>query len=78
MKTAISIPDEVYRVAEDFARSRKLSRSKLFARAVAEYVSRHRQENVTEQLNKVYEKESSAPDPVMQKIAAKSLAKEKW
>lgn len=42
MKTAISIPDELFRQVEHCARRRKVSRSRLFADAVREYLARQR------------------------------------
>ena len=41
MKTAVSIPDEVFESAERLARRTKKSRSRLFSDAVREYVARH-------------------------------------
>ena len=41
MKTAISIPDDVFQGAERLARRTKKSRSQLFSDAVREYISRH-------------------------------------
>ena len=42
MKTAISIPDETFEAAETLAGRLGLSRSELYATAVAEYLARHR------------------------------------
>ncbi len=53
MKTAISIPDEVFRDAERLAERLDLSRSQLYSEAVAEYVSSHDRETVTERLDAV-------------------------
>jgi metal-responsive CopG/Arc/MetJ family transcriptional regulator len=78
MKTAISMPDEVFRTAEQYARERKLSRSALFTRAVEEYLAHHRQEGVTERLDRVYTTEVSRLDPVLQKVQFASLPKEEW
>lgn len=78
MKTAISIPDAVFKTADSFARRRKLSRSAVFTLAVTEFLSRHRQEDVTEQLNRVYAKEESALDPVLNQLQFASLPKGKW
>jgi metal-responsive CopG/Arc/MetJ family transcriptional regulator len=78
MKTAISMPDEVFRTAEHYARERKLSRSALFTRAVEEYLAHHRQEGVTERLDRVYTTEVSRLDPVLQKVQFASLPKEEW
>jgi len=53
MKTAVSIPDEVFAKAERLARRMKKSRSELFSNALAEYVARHAPDHVTETMNKV-------------------------
>lgn len=53
MKTAISIPDDVFQVAERLARRTKKSRSQLFSDAVREYVARHAPDEVTEAMNQV-------------------------
>ena len=59
MKTAISIPDELFQSADDLAKELGTTRSGLYAQAVAEYVAKHRQADVTAQLNKVHGKAPS-------------------
>ena len=54
MKTAISIRDEIFQAAERTAQALGLSRSELYARAVAEFVARHSAERVTSGLDAVY------------------------
>jgi metal-responsive CopG/Arc/MetJ family transcriptional regulator len=49
MKTAISIPDDVFAGAERLARRTKKSRSQLFSDAVREYLARHTAEEVTDE-----------------------------
>jgi metal-responsive CopG/Arc/MetJ family transcriptional regulator len=78
MKTAISVPDEVFRTADRFARRRKLSRSALFTQAVEEFLAHHRREGVTDQLNRVYEHEHSALDPLIGGMQAMTVPKEEW
>ena len=56
MKTAISLPDRLYDEAEKTARSMGIPRSQLFAKALEEFIERHKRENVTERLNRVYSK----------------------
>ena len=51
MKTAISIPDDVFTRADALARELKQSRSQLYTRAVREYVARHSADEVTAALN---------------------------
>ncbi len=53
MKTAVSIPDEVFEKAERLAQRAKRSRSELFSAALAEYVARHAPDEVTEAINRV-------------------------
>ena len=55
MKTAISLPDALYEDAEQTARAMGIPRSQLFARAVSEFIKRHKREKITERLNEVYE-----------------------
>jgi predicted transcriptional regulator len=53
MKTAVSIPDEVFEKADRLARRAKRSRSELFSAALAEYVARHAPDEVTDAMNRV-------------------------
>jgi hypothetical protein len=53
MKTAVSIPDEVFQGAERLARRTKKSRSQLFSDAVREYVARHAPDEVTDAMDEV-------------------------
>ncbi len=53
MKTAISIPDDLFADAEELARELKKSRSRLYGDALREYVARHSTESVTEALDRV-------------------------
>src|SRR5207302_10510760 len=48
MKTAISIPDDVYAEVERLARRLNRSRSRLYADAAREYVARHDPDAVTD------------------------------
>ena len=78
MKTAISIPDDVFSAAENFAHQSHLSRSALFTRALVEFLSRRRNEGVTERLNRLYDKENSPLDPALSTMQASAVSKEKW
>jgi len=78
MKTAISIPDEVFEEAERAAKRLGVSRSELYATAVRDYVERHRDENITEKLNQVYEDIDSSLSPELERMQSASLTKEDW
>jgi len=51
MKTAVSIPDEIFEEAERLARRTKRSRSRLFSDALREYVATRTPEKLTRQMN---------------------------
>ena len=53
MKTAVSIPDEVFEKVERLARREGRSRSEVFSAALAEYVARHAPDEVTDAMNRV-------------------------
>ena len=78
MKTAISIPDSVFQAAEGLAHRLGISRSELYAKAVAEYMEVHKYHNVTEKLNEIYGEESSAVDEELYTMQAKSIPPEEW
>jgi len=54
MKTAISLPDQLYEEAEKTAQALGIPRSQLFAKALEEFIAYHKRENITERLNRVY------------------------
>ena len=78
MKTAISIPDEVFEAADRTAKKLGLSRSELYATAVREYVKRCQTENITSRLNEVYSSNDSHLDHSIQNAQTKVVAKEDW
>jgi metal-responsive CopG/Arc/MetJ family transcriptional regulator len=78
MKTAISIPDELFASAEQFARRRGMSRSQLYATALRRYLEEHRGEDITEQLNAIYGTEPSTLDPALVHPQVRSLPRDEW
>ena len=78
MKTAVSLPDEIFRQAEATAKQLRISRSKLYANAISEYLKRHRADSVTERLNQVYSKHDSKLDPAFERAMLETLAKDPW
>jgi metal-responsive CopG/Arc/MetJ family transcriptional regulator len=78
MKTAVSIPDEVYERAERLARQTKKSRSRLFSEALDEYVSRHAPDEITESMNQVCIDVGGASDPFVSSAAHRLLEKSDW
>jgi metal-responsive CopG/Arc/MetJ family transcriptional regulator len=78
MKTAISIPDAIFKAAEKLARRLGFSRSELYTKAVIEYLQKHRDEGVTRRLNEIYSQQPSRLDPVVQALQSDSLNGEDW
>jgi metal-responsive CopG/Arc/MetJ family transcriptional regulator len=78
MKTAISVPDELYRSAERLAKLSKTSRSEIYTKALKEYLEKHRQSGITEALNEIYRKIPSKTDPVLAKLQDVSIFKGDW
>jgi predicted transcriptional regulator len=78
MKTAISLPDDLFAEAEALAAELGTSRSRLYASAVREYLARHRPDAVTAALDRVYADEDSHADPAVIAAAARALADVEW
>ena len=78
MKTAISIPDEVYRRAEHLARRTKKSRSRLYGEALKEYLARHAPDEVTEAMNRACAEIDQTEDPFVAVAAQRVLGRVEW
>jgi metal-responsive CopG/Arc/MetJ family transcriptional regulator len=78
MKTAVSLPDALFAEAEAVAKRLRMSRSKLYATALARFLKENGSRGVTELLNEVYSKEDSHLDPVLHALQLRSLPREKW
>jgi predicted transcriptional regulator len=74
MKTAISLPDSVFKQADELAQRFGLSRSELYTKALKAYLTRYSRDQILHKLNQVYASESSKPDPVMAKMQLMSLS----
>lgn len=79
MKTAISLPDDVFLAAERQAKWMRKSRSQLYAEALAEYLARHAPDGVTEAMNRVIEQlGESQPDPFLTASARRVFERSEW
>jgi metal-responsive CopG/Arc/MetJ family transcriptional regulator len=78
MKVAISIPDPVFRAAERVSRRMRVSRSRFYARAVEAYVRAQSDDDITQQLNKVYSQHSSKLDPLLEAATLEVLRRDRW
>jgi len=78
MKTAISIPDEIFVAAEGLAERLGVSRSQLYSSAIAQYVATYRSQGVTARLNAVYETDVAELDPAILDLQNSSIPAEEW
>lgn len=77
MKTAVSIPDDVFEKVERLARRAKRSRSEVFSAALREYVARHSPEEITEALDSAFPRDE-APDQFVSEAARRILERSEW
>lgn len=78
MKTAISLPDDVFAAAERHARRTRKSRSQLYAEAVSEYLLRHAPEEVTEAMNQALDELGEPTDEFIATAARRALERTQW
>jgi hypothetical protein len=78
MKTAVSVPDDLFRLAETAARRLRVSRSQLYATALAEFLDRQRTNGVTERLNEVYSRTKARVDAPLHRAQLRSIGKDSW
>lgn len=75
MKTAVSIPDDVFEKVERLAKRGRRSRSEVFTAALREYVARHSPDEVTEAINRVCAEVDQTEDVKFLNAAARRLLK---
>ena len=77
MKTAISIPDDLFADAERLARELKKSRSRLYGDAMREYLARHSAEGITDALDRLYD-EVDRSSEFARAAAQRTLERSDW
>ena len=78
MKTAISLPDSLFKEAEAAAKDLGFSRSKLIQTALEEFLRRRRDEEVTRRLNKSYTENPPEPDPFLEFLVLEGMKRTEW
>ena len=78
MKTAVSIPNDVFDEAERLAQRLKRSRSDLYSRALREYLARHAPDPVTEAMNHAVKTAGQVPDEFVKAAAKRTLGRSEW
>lgn len=78
MKTAVSIPDDVFGRVERFAKQARRSRSEVYSAALREYVDRHAPDEVTEAMDRVCAEVETAPDTFIAAAGRRVLERNEW
>jgi metal-responsive CopG/Arc/MetJ family transcriptional regulator len=78
MKTAVSVPDDVFEKVERLARRSRRSRSEVFSAALREYVARHAPDEVTESMNAVCDTVAERSDTFVAEAARRVLGESEW
>ena len=78
MKTAISLPDDVFDEAERLAHDLDVSRSELYRRAIEEYLARHLSDRITQALDRVASELGSRSDPFVSSAARRAFDRTEW
>jgi predicted transcriptional regulator len=78
MKTAISLPDDLFREAEALAERTGKSRSQIYREALAEYLGRREPSAITAALNEVVADVDGEPDEWLAQTARQVLEQSEW
>lgn len=76
MKTAISIPDDVFRKAERLAKQRKISRSQLYTAALVQLLAAETKEDITKAYDSAFDDHDEAA--FLDAAARLTLANVEW
>lgn len=78
MKTAISVPDELFARAEELARKTGKSRSQVFQEALSEYLLRRDPRAVTRAMDEAVAEIDGTPDPWLEEAGRRALERTEW
>ena len=78
MKTAISLPNDLFILADEFAKSQGMSRSELFATALHEYILARQNSDLTEKINAACAKLNTALSVDLTAATRRKLLEVEW
>lgn len=78
MKTAVSIPSDLFQQAEELAQQLGLTRDELYTRALNSFLDSHCEDEITRSLNEVYSRVDSSLDPIVMQMQLTALDEEDW
>ena len=78
MKTAVSVPNEVYQQAEELARRTGRTRSEIYSTALRDYLAHHQPVPLTAAMDQALDEIEPQPDPFLDAVARETLAEAEW
>ena len=78
MKTAVSIPDDIFERAERLVSQERRSRSEVYAAALDEYLARHAREEITDTMNRVCDEVGETDDAFLSAAGRQVLDRVEW
>lgn len=80
MKTAVSVPNDVFEKAERLARREGRSRSDVYSSALREYVARHSPDELTVSIDAALAElgDAAGPDAFVRAAATETLRTAEW
>ncbi|MEM7594165.1 MAG: hypothetical protein AAF383_22080 [Cyanobacteria bacterium P01_A01_bin.83] len=78
VKTAVSLSEAVLAAADKIAESRSTSRSQIFELALSEFISRHQNQQILEQLDAVYDDSTEEIELTQQMKSVHQSIVEEW
>ena len=78
MKTAVSIPDDIFKDAERLVSRMQISRSRLYAQALTEFVARHDDDRITASMNRIIDEVGPENNDFSNKAAQQTLRRVNW
>jgi len=78
MKTAVSVPDDLFDAAERLARRTRRSRSDVYRRALEEYLARHEPDRVTEAMDQTLAEIGDETDPFVSSVGRRTIGRSEW
>ena len=78
MKTAVSVPNEVYEQAEELARRTGRTRSEIYSTALRDYLAHHSTDPTTAAMDRALDEIEPGSDPFLEAAAREALSEADW
>ncbi len=78
MKTAVSVPDDLFERVDRLARGAGRSRSEVYSAALREYLARHAPDEITDALDRLVAEMGQGTDPFVDEAVRRTMATSDW